>query len=136
MSHTSNPLNSVSLLFQLLECDRGQLTQSYLACLDTDALDCLQTNAPDLNHRAVCYARDLLDVALELLEFPLSQEHQRRLLERVDEELASAQRWGELAANARFCLVHPDLAHGLSEGGDRRRRRSGGLRKVSDAGGG
>ncbi|WP_036101607.1 hypothetical protein [Lysobacter capsici] len=82
--------------------------------LDPAALDYLHTKASNLHHRAVGEARDLLDVAMESLEFPLSLEHQRRLIERADDELASAQRWGELAANARFCLQRPELAQQLA----------------------
>ncbi|MGO1070620.1 hypothetical protein [Lysobacter sp. CA199] len=95
---------------------------THLAKLDPAALDYLQTKASNLHHRAIGEARDLLDVAMESLEHPLSPEHQRRLIERADDELASAQRWGELATNARFCLQQPELAQRLA--GDARAART------------
>jgi hypothetical protein len=106
---------SADLLLRLLQSS-PEMPQSaaHLARLEPGLLDYLQTKAADLHHRAVGEARDLLDVALELLEQPLSTEHQRRLIERADDELASAQRWGELAANARFCLQRPALAQQLA----------------------
>ncbi|ATE73627.1 hypothetical protein CNO08_21000 [Lysobacter capsici] len=85
-----------------------------LVKLSPAELNHLYTKASDLHHRAIDGARNLLDIALESLEFPLSLEHQRRLIERADDELASAQRWGELAANARFCLQRPELAQQLA----------------------
>lgn len=87
---------------------------AYLAKLKPELLDYLHAKAVDLHSHAVSEARDLLDVVLESLEQPLPPEHQRRLIERADDELASAQRWGELAANARFCLQRPELAQQLA----------------------
>jgi len=87
---------------------------THLASLKPELLDYLHTKAIDLHSHAVSEARDLLDVVLESLEYPLPQEHQRRLIERANDELASAQRWGELAANARFCLQRPELAQQLA----------------------
>lgn len=106
---------SADLLLRLLRSS-PEMPQSaaQLARLEPGLLDYLQTKAADLHHRAVGEARDLLDVALELLEQPYSIENQRRLIERADDELASAQRWGELAANARFCLERPELAQQLA----------------------
>ncbi|KRA16381.1 hypothetical protein [Lysobacter sp. Root604] len=43
----------------------------------------------------------------------LSADSQRRFLERADDELAAALRWGTLAANARFCREQPELARQL-----------------------
>ncbi|WP_139178869.1 hypothetical protein [Lysobacter sp. yr284] len=86
----------------------------HVAKLDPDTLDYLQTRASERHFRAISEARDLLDVVLESLEYPAPPEHQRRLIERADDELASAQRWGELAANARFCREHPELAQQLT----------------------
>jgi hypothetical protein len=90
------------------------LDTTHLAKLDSTALDYLRIRSSDLHCRAIGEARDLLDVVLESLEHSMSTEHQRRLIERADDELASAQRWGELAANARFCLDHPELAQQLA----------------------
>lgn len=108
---------SADLVLRLLQYS-SEMPQSaaHLARLEPGLLDHLQTKAADLHDRAVGDARDLLDVALELLEQPRSIEHQRRLIERADDELASAQRWGELAANARFCLQRPELAQQLAGG--------------------
>lgn len=115
MAQLSPSSAPVDLLLRLLQSS-SQMPQSaaYLALLEPDLLDYLQTKAADLHHRAIGEARGLLDVALELLEQPLSTEQQRRLIERADDELASAQRWGELAANARFCLQRPELAQQLA----------------------
>jgi hypothetical protein len=111
MPHPNSAVISIDLLRHLLRPhpEAPELI-AHLSRLDPAALDCLHAKASDLHHRAVGQARDLLDIALESLELPLPPEHQRRLLERADEELASAQRWGELAANARFCLERPELA--------------------------
>lgn len=113
MSRTAPTPYPASSLLQLLEFDRSHVAQTHLACLDAGVLDYLQTKASDLHHRALGEARDLLDVALEVLEHPLSPEHQRRLIERADDVLASAQSWSELATNARFCREHPELARQL-----------------------
>ncbi|MEI2431628.1 hypothetical protein RDV84_10620 [Lysobacter yananisis] len=110
MSHITTASCSTHQLLQLLESDRDHLAQTHLACLDVSVLEYLQTKASGLHFRALGEARNLLDVALEALEHPLSPNHQRCLLERADDELASAQRWSELAANARFCREHPELA--------------------------
>lgn len=112
MSNTNPTAPSADLLLQLLRATTEPA--AHLAKLDPAALDYLQTKASDLHHRAINEARDLLDVALESLDHPLSPEHQRGLIERADDELASAQRWGELAANARFCLQRPELARQLA----------------------
>jgi len=87
---------------------------AHVAKLDPETLDYLQTKASERHFRAIGEARDLLDVVLESLEYPAPPEHQRRLIERADDELASAQRWSELAANARFCREHPELAQQLA----------------------
>lgn len=115
---------SIELLLHLLQNDPEQAgANTHLARLDPAALDYLHTKASNLHHRAIGEARDLLDVAMESLEHSLSLEHQRRLIERADDELASAQRWSELAANARFCLQRPELAQQLA--GDARAAGSG-----------
>lgn len=115
MPNPNPAATSVDLLLQLLRTISKQHGSAvYLTALDPAALDHLHTKASDLHLRAIDEARDLLDIALESLEFPLSLEHQRRLIERADDELASAQRWGELAANARFCLQRPELAQQLA----------------------
>ncbi|MGO4776328.1 hypothetical protein AB4084_12630 [Lysobacter sp. 2RAB21] len=102
-------------MLQLLPAIPGRAeSAAYLTKFDPAALNNLRTKASDLHHRAVDEARDLLEIALESLEHPLSPEHQRRLIERADDELALAQRWGELAANARFCLERPELARQLA----------------------
>lgn len=105
----------VDLLLRLLQSslDMPEPT-AHLARLDPGLLDYLQVKATGLHDRAVSEARDVLDAVLESLEYALSTEHQRRLIERADDELASAQRWGELAANARFCLQRPELAQQLA----------------------
>lgn len=115
----SNPvITSVDLLVQLLRPIPEQPESgAQLAKLSPAALSHLYIKASDLHHRAIDEARDLLDIALESLDIPLSLEHQRRLIERADDELASAQRWGELAANARFCLQRPELAQQLAGDG-------------------
>lgn len=114
MPRSNASTNSVDLLLQLLRTvPERHKSAGHLVKLDQAALDHLHTKASDLHHRAIDDARDLLDIALESLEIPLSLDHQRRLIERADDELASAQRWGELAANARFCLQRPELAQQL-----------------------
>jgi len=85
-----------------------------LAKLDPAALDYLLNKASERHRRAIDEARALLDVTLESLEHSASPEHRRRLIERADYELASAQRWCELAANARFCRERPELARQLA----------------------
>ncbi|MEH6419904.1 hypothetical protein [Pseudomonas sp. CGJS7] len=106
---------SADLLLQLLQFIPGQPGAAIpLVKLDRAAIDHIHGKAIDLHHRAIAEARDLLDVALESLEHSLQPEHQRRLIERADDELASSQRWGELAANARFCREHPELARELA----------------------
>ncbi|WP_123646718.1 hypothetical protein [Lysobacter enzymogenes] len=87
---------------------------AHLGKLDSAALDHLQTQASQQLRRAIDEARDLLDIVLESLEHPMSAAHRRRLIERADDELASAQHWSELAANARFCREHPKLAQQLA----------------------
>lgn len=115
MPHSNSAPSSVALLLHLLRNDPEYAgTNTHLAKLDPAALDYLHTKASDLHLRALDGARDLLDIALESLELPLSLERQRRLIERADDELATAQRWGELAANARFCLQRPELAQQLA----------------------
>lgn len=115
MPHTNPTTPSADFLLLLLQITTEQAEPAaQLAKLDPLALDYLQTKASDLHHRAIGEARDLLDIAIESLELPSSLEHQRRLIERADDELASAQRWGELAANARFCLQRPELAQQLA----------------------
>lgn len=114
MPHPEVSKSSRTLLIRLLESNASHPTlTTHLASLEPDLLEYLYGEAADLLHRSVIYARELLDVAL-VLEHPESAEHQRRLIERADDELASAQRWGELAANARFCREHPDLARELT----------------------
>ncbi|MFD1299816.1 hypothetical protein ACFQ4Q_24650 [Lysobacter gummosus] len=115
MPHPNPATSSIGLLLHLLQSPpENPEPTAHLSRLDPAALDYLRTKASDLHHRAVGEARDLLDIALESLEFHISPTHQRRLLERADEELAAAQRWGELAANARFCLERPELARQLA----------------------
>lgn len=107
--------SATALLADLLQYVAQPMQSTvHLASLKPDLLDYLHTKAVDLHSHAVSEARDLLDVVLESLEQPLPPEHQRRLIERADDELASAQRWGELAANARFCLQRPELAQQLA----------------------
>jgi len=108
---TSTTVLLVGLLQDVIE---PMQSTTHLASLKPELLDYLHTKAIDLHSHAVSEARDLLDVVLESLEYPLPQEHQRRLIERANDELASAQRWGELAANARFCLQRPELAQQLA----------------------
>lgn len=115
MPNPNSTPSSAELLLHLLGNDPSQaVANTHLAKLDPADLDYLRTKALNLHHRAIDEARDLLDVAMESLEHPLSPEHQRHLIERADDELASAQRWGELAANARFCLQRPELAQQLA----------------------
>ena len=103
---SSNPTpSSIELLVHLLQTASEQAeATTHLARLDPVALDYLQTRASDLHRRAIGEARDLLDIALDSLEHLLSPECQRRLIERADDELASAQRWSALAANARLTV--------------------------------
>ena len=108
MSHRSPALPQAELLLH------SPLDTTHLAKLDPTALDYLRIRSSDLHCRAIGEARDLLEVALESLEHSASPERQRRLIERADDALALAQRWGELAANARFCLDHPELARQLA----------------------
>lgn len=115
MPHSISEATCNDLLLQLLQVNTSRLSSTgHLARLDSAALDYLHTTALNLHDRAVDESRYLLDVVLEVLESPLSLEHQRRLIERADDQLASAQRWGELAANARFCLQRPELAQQLA----------------------
>ncbi|WP_148650537.1 hypothetical protein [Lysobacter capsici] len=115
MLHSNPATSSVDLLLLLLRTIHEKPeAATYLAGLDPAALDLLHTKASSRHHRAIDEARNFLDIALESLDIPLSSEHQRRLIERADDELASAQRWGELAANARFCLQRPELAQQLA----------------------
>lgn len=123
MFHSNPATSSVDLLLLLLRTIHEKPeAATYLAGLDPAALDLLHTKASSRHHRAIDEARELLDIALESLDLS-SLEHQRRLIERADDELASAQRWGELAANARFCLQRPELAQQLA--GDARAAGSG-----------
>ncbi|QQP94207.1 hypothetical protein [Lysobacter enzymogenes] len=94
----------------LLHGDHVVLSFSRLAKLDPAVPGHLHARTSALHRRAADDARDLLDVALGALDHPLPTEQQRGLIERADDELASAQRWSELAANARFCREHPELA--------------------------
>lgn len=115
MLHPNSAPSSVELLKHLLRNDSEQAeVNMHLAKLDPAALDYLHTKASNLHYRAIGEARELLDIAMESLEHSLPLEHQRRLIERADDELASAQRWGELASNARFCLQRPELAQQLA----------------------
>lgn len=117
MSEAPTSPQGASLLLQLLESTPDAVTQPLrLARLDMAVLDYLHTKASDLHHRAVTEAREFLEVALESMEADLSPERQRRFVERADDALAYAQHWGGLAANARFCREHPDLARQLADG--------------------
>ncbi|WP_206412687.1 hypothetical protein [Lysobacter enzymogenes] len=113
---TTNTSNT-ALLAELLQ-DAAEPIQSpaCLARLSPELLDYLYIKALDLHHHVISEARDLLDVALESIEHSLPSEHQRRLIERADDELAAAQRWTELALNAQFCREHPELAQQLAGG--------------------
>lgn len=115
MALSSPAITSVDPLLRLLPdiLERDE-SAAHLAKLDSVALDRLHAKALGLHQRAIDEARDLLDIALKLLEQPLSTEQQRRLIERADDVLASAQQWSELAANARFCREHPELAKQLA----------------------
>ncbi|RDZ26013.1 hypothetical protein [Lysobacter silvisoli] len=118
------------LLLQLWPAPTGPATDAIaLAALAPERLDHLCQQATDQTHRAMEEARSLLDLALETLELQLSPDHQRRLLERADDELAAAQRWGTLAANARFCREQPALAQQLSGAADEARASHAGTRK-------
>lgn len=121
MSHPPPVTKAIDSLLQI--ASNGAPPNAQLACLPADLLDLLETKASPLRQRAIDSARELLDVALAALDQSLSPEHQRRLLERVDDELANAQRWDEFAANARFCREHPELAQQLA--GDARAAGSG-----------
>ncbi|KRD32078.1 hypothetical protein ASE35_14090 [Lysobacter sp. Root916] len=102
------------LLLQLWPAQDDPTTDAVaLAALGPERLDRLCLHATDRTQRAMEDARGLLEVALETLELQLSADHQRRLLERADDELATALRWGTLAANARFCREQPELARQL-----------------------
>lgn len=115
MHRSDHTYLSAELLPQLFSPSLDHIESAIrLAGLDQSSFDHLQIRASDLSSRAIGEARDLLDVALEVLEHPLSPEHQRRLIERADDVLASAQHWNELAANARFCREHPELAKQLA----------------------
>ncbi|QWF16390.1 hypothetical protein [Lysobacter capsici] len=115
MHHSPLSTPGAYFLVDLLQSDHRTVeSAAHLASLKPELLDYLHTKAIDLHSHAISEARDLLDIVLESLEHPLSPEHQRRLIERADDELASAQRWGELAANARFCLQRPELAQQLA----------------------
>lgn len=100
-----------------------------LAALDPSRLDRLCQQATDLTQRAMEEARGLLEVAMETLELQLSADSQRRLLERADDELAAALRWGTLAANARFCREQPALARQLAGAVDEAREGHAGKRR-------
>lgn len=103
------------LLLQLWPAPNDPTTDAVaLAALGPERLDRLCLHATDRTRRAMEEARGLLEVALETLELQLSADHQRRLLERADDELAAALLWGTLAANARFCREQPALAQQLS----------------------
>lgn len=112
MPHSTN--TSSSAVFPQSQATEKSTATLHLAKLDLSALDYLQAKALDLQRRAVSAARDLLDLAIDSLEQPVSPRHQCRLIERADDELASAQHWSELAANARFCREHPELAQQLA----------------------
>lgn len=106
--------SATALLVQLLqETVEPIQSPAHLAHLKPELLDYLYTKALDHHQHAVSEARDLLDVVLESMEHSLPPEHQRRLIERADDELASAQCWNEWAANLRFCREHPGLARQL-----------------------
>lgn len=93
MPNPNPAATSVDLLLQLLRTiSKQHESLAHLAELDPAALDHLYTKASDLHHRAIEEARDLLGISLESLEHSSSLEHQRRLIERADDELASAQR--------------------------------------------
>lgn len=103
------------LLLQLWPAPTDPATDAIaLAALGPDRLDRLCLHATDRTQRAMEEARGLLEVALETLELQVSADSQRRLLERADDELAAALRWGSLAANARFCREQPELVRQLS----------------------
>lgn len=112
----STPNTSTAALLAELLQDVAEPIQStaHLARLSPELLHYICTKALDLHHHAISEARDLLDVVLESIEHSVPQEHQRRLIERADDELASAQRWAELVANTGFCLDHPELARQLA----------------------
>ncbi|QWP78314.1 hypothetical protein J5226_07955 [Lysobacter sp. K5869] len=96
-----------------LSISSGQLTIEQLSRLQPGMLDLLRIKASALRQRAISDARDYLDVVLVTLGQSLPLEQQRRLLECADDQLASAQHWNDLAANARFCREHPELAKQL-----------------------
>lgn len=103
------------LLLQLWPAPGDPITDAIaLSALGPDRLDRLCLHATDRTQRAMEEARGLLEVALETLELQVSADSQRRLLERADDELASALRWGTLAANARFCREQPEVVRQLS----------------------
>ena len=118
------------LLLQLWPTPDDPTTDALaLSALGPERLDTLCHQATDLTQRAMEEARSLLDLALETLELQLSVDHQRRLLERADDELAAALRWGTLAANVRFCREQPALAQQLSGALDEARAGHAGARK-------
>ncbi|KRD75954.1 hypothetical protein [Lysobacter sp. Root983] len=110
---------SPDLLLQLWPAPSDPTTDAIaLAALGPERLDRLCLHATDRTQRAMEDARGLLEVALETLELQLSADHQRRLLERADDELAAALCWGALAANARFCREQPELMRQLGAAAD------------------
>ena len=120
------------LLLQLWPAPDDPTTAALaLAALGPDRLDRLCLHATDRTQRAMEEARGLLEVALETLELQLSADSQRRLLERADDELAAALRWGTLAANARFCREQPALAQQLAGAVDEARAGHTGKRRQA-----
>lgn len=120
------------LLLQLWPTPDDPTTDAIaLAALGPDRLDRLCLHATDRTQRAMEEARGLLEVALETLELQLSADSQRRLLERADDELAAALRWGTLAANARFCREQPALAQQLAGAVDEARAGRTGKRRQA-----
>lgn len=119
------------LLLQLWPSPDDPTTDAIaLAALGPERLDRLCLHTTDRTQRAMEEARGLLEVALETLELQLSADSQRRLLERADDELAAALRWGTLAANARFCREQPELARQLSAAVDEARAGHTGKRRA------
>lgn len=120
----------LDLLLQLWPAYNDPRTDApALAALGPERLDRLCLQATDQTQRAMEEARSLLDLALETLELQLSVDHQRRLLERADDELAAALRWSTLATNARFCREQPALVQQLSGAVDEARAGHAGTRK-------
>ena len=121
-----------ALLLQLWPAPDDPTTAALaLAALGPDRLDRLCLHATDRTQRAMEEARGLLEVALETLELQVSADSQRRLLERADDELAAALRWGTLAANARFCREQPALAQQLAGAVDEARAGHTGKRRQA-----